>query len=331
MFGIFKKIFTSKPNYKYKAIKMHPKGEQIIDWLWNNNWEEIDKEYSANDAGNKSLMIDICVTKYFNEGLYDDWIEKEPDNAHAHLFKGAHMVKIGWEHRSANTADNISEKQFKKFWDALEVSHGALTTALDLVDNPIDRAEAYFHMQNVMRGLQFGAEMEEDNYSELEACGVDHLAGATSYLSARCEKWGGSHETMFSFARNTASNPKAPGYMQSLLCMAHTERWLYAKVFQEDDDEVQLDADNYFNDPDVIAELKAADDKFTFQNEGQIWGFDLLAANEFAYIWSRVGDHKRAKRHFDAIGYSVGDGGWGFHKSTFFALNRAKAMTAGAN
>ncbi len=331
MFGFIKNIFTSKPNYKYKAVKMHPMGEQIIDWLWNNNWEEIDKEYTANDAGNKTLMIDICVTKYFNESLYDDWIEKEPDNAHAYLFKGAHMVKLGWNYRSADTADNVSEKQFEKFWNALQIAYDNLLKAIKLSKNPFDRVEAHYHLQNVMRGLQLEPDLEEMNYNDLESWDVDHLLGANSYLSANCAKWGGSHEDMFGFARAVAASTKAPGYMQSILCVAHTERWLYAAVFQDDDDDDKLEADDYFNDPTVIAELEAADDKFTFQNEGQIWGFDLIAANEFAYIWSRVGNFKRAKRHFDAIGYSIGDGGWGYHKSTFTTLNRAKAMTVGAN
>lgn len=330
MFGFLKSLITPKPNYKYKAIKMHPKGKEAHGWLWEDDWDSLSAEFAKNDAGNKNLLIQLCIDKYHNESIFDNWIKADPKSAAPHIFKGANMVFLGWEYRSGFGADEVSEKQFKKFWDALELAHAELVKAIELADNPIDRAEALYHMQNVMRGLEFDPDLEEKNYRELEACGVDHLLGAISYLSARCEKWGGSHHEMFGFARLIAANPKSPSYMQSLLCMAHTERWLYAAVFQDDDDEVQLDEGKYFEDPAVIAELEAADDKFTFQNEGQLWGFDLIAANQFAYVWSRVGDPTRAKRHFDAIGYSVTEGPWDFHKTSFFNLNRAKAMTQGA-
>lgn len=198
-------------------------------------------------------------------------------------------------------ADAISDDVWEAYVPLLERAQTLLYAAVT-ADPQFGVAAAWLMAASV------DASEDDKAFAEralLSARGVP-ASGWSRLLSARTEKWGGSHAAMWRIARLVAD--RDPPGTQMLIARAHFEQQLWYEHF-EDGPEAAAKADAYFRDPAVIDELATASSEVLESRTDDLYA-RLLADNWFAFVWFMAGEHRRARPHLQRIGGDVDPSAW---------------------
>ncbi|MDT0331988.1 hypothetical protein [Nocardiopsis lambiniae] len=178
------------------------------------------------------------------------------------LLGGTTRLKASWEARGSGWASGVGEDRFRRFFELLEPAVRPLTRAAELAPEdprPWNNLQWY--------GLGMQVRREELDRVWLELCARDswHHRGRYSRLQVLCEKWQGSHEEMFAFARENASLSGPGDACLGLLPAAHKE---HIMLLISGSDEFQTYGDvkgfveAYLSDPGIRGELTQAADQW---------------------------------------------------------------------
>ncbi|MDG9700710.1 hypothetical protein [Streptomyces sp. DH37] len=176
-------------------------------------------------------------------------LEREPDGTLALLTAGAHHVQWAWEARTGARASQVSREQFRIFHQRLEVAEDLLYR---VAEREPDWVAPWFMLQVSGRGLQVGREIARLRFEATVRRSPGHLGAHRQHLQQVCAKWGGSHEEMHAFARDSMLAAPEGSPLGELVALAHLEHWL--------DLEPGQDAE-YIGRPDVRAQLLEAADR----------------------------------------------------------------------
>ncbi|MFE1579609.1 hypothetical protein [Streptomyces fradiae] len=229
-----------------------------------------------------------------------DVLTAEPESALARTVAGIRYVSWGWEARTAARAKDVSRSQFEVFHSRLRQAEEWLYEAAELEP---DWTSPWYVLQITGRGLEVGQVTARRRFEATVRRHPYHLGAHTQQLQQICEKWGGSHEEMHAFARESVF--KAPGGtpLGRLVPDAHIEEWL------------SLDSGPdaaYMRRPEVAQSLRqAADHSYRhpdFVHEGPWLG--LL--NSFAMAFSLAGDRTGARECFQATQGRVTESPWDY-------------------
>lgn len=178
------------------------------------------------------------------------------------LLGGSTRMKAAWEIRGGGWAASVGADRARAFLAFLEPAAGALMRAAELA--PED-PRPWNNLQWYCLGM--GVRREDLDRIWLELCARDswHHRGRYSRLQVLCRKWSGSHEEMFSFARETAALAGPGDACLGLLPAAHRELIM---LTVRDEAEIATVADakefvgGYLADPGVHGELAGAADRW---------------------------------------------------------------------
>lgn len=199
----------------------------------------------------KRYFYSLAMSRQFPSKKLDKWVRDEPDSADAHLVYGARMLKMAWEARGYGMGREISEERWENFYRLLEQTEIILLRAANL--NQADPTPwAYLIMVAVYRSVD--ESLEEKYFNEAVARDPENWHAHMNRLTALSEKYGGSHEAMFEFARTAGERSRPGSLLRCLILKAHSECWKYIKYFDGDEQA----ASDYRRRPDVIAECLTA-------------------------------------------------------------------------
>ncbi|MFH9725406.1 hypothetical protein ACH4M4_20935 [Streptomyces sp. NPDC017254] len=225
-------------------------------------------------------------------------LEAEPEAPLPRLVAGIRHISWGWEARTGARASQVSREQF-------EVFHTRLSTAEEWLYEAAERepqwTSPWYGLQVTGRGLQVGQDTARRRFEATVRRDPQHLEAHQQQLQQLCDKWGGSHEEMHAFARESAF--KAPGgtLLGQLVAVAHIEEWL------------SLDSGPdaaYIRRPEVRASLlEAADHSFRHPDFVRRGGWNQVL-NTFAMAFSLAGDRTAAKECFRATEGRVTEFPW---------------------
>ena len=234
----------------------------------------------------------------------DAWVSSEPESPEAVLLRGKARLDWAWEARSAAVAEDVSEAAFETFFERLELARRDLESAAQRLP---DDAAPHAELLIAARGLQWdGADTREMFARAIERDPLNFRAHE-QLLTACCEKWGGSHDEMFSVAREASEKAPEGHPLHMLVVQAHIERWLY---FEMADDPGGAAA--YLQQPDV--------DEATRRAYGQSLGSprsgksksNIFARHIAAYWFWLKRDQTRLARELRAIGNAIDEAYWGY-------------------
>ena len=226
----------------------------LLGYFNNSNWQSLDK---ALDHYRKKepLLYHLCLSALGDHSgepvLAGCWLRANPESAHAHIVLAQQLIEWAWEARGGGTADTVKEKDFEHFFARLLMAEELLAKAVEL-DNTNPEPFALLLVSG--NGLQVERDELDARFTELVRRSPSHHSGHSNMLYAITEKWGGSHEDMFKFARENANNSPQGSPLNSLIAQAHIEYWSYIKMFEDD----YYGALNYICSKKVQTELKAA-------------------------------------------------------------------------
>jgi hypothetical protein len=134
-----------------------------------------------------------------------------------------------------------------------------------------------------------------------------HLLAHSLMLNSLSEKWFGSRDKMFEFARHSAKKAPEGCGLKTLIPQAHVERWLYYLI--EGDD---AGAERYFFQSVSDDEIRAAAEESVFSPEYRETKRANWERGYFAFCFWMMGETTLASQLFEAIGPWVEELPWGY-------------------
>lgn len=245
-----------------------------------------------------TFLIEGLMDVYGSERWMDDMVTDQPDDPLALLVSGAWYVGWAWRARGRSGGSTVSEEQRERFRERLLIAEERLR---DVAEREPDWAAPWYFLQMCGRGLQVGPSAAEHRFEAVCRRAPGHLGAHRQHLQQVSEKWGGSHEQMFSFAREAARTAPDGSGLGQLVAMAHLEMWLDASG---DQDSVVL------HDPEVVRELHASAARSVhhpaFVRERD-WA---VGVNTFAMAFSLAGEKAAARVMFRSVGRHVTETPW---------------------
>ncbi|MEY9838628.1 hypothetical protein [Streptacidiphilus sp. EB103A] len=226
--------------------------------------------------------------------------EQRPDDPLALTLSGVRQVARAWEARSGAYASQVSQQQFRTFHELLRTAEEHLYTAVEL--DP-ESATPWHALTNASRGLGHGLEVTRRRFEAGVRRAPHHVALHSAMLQQLCAKWGGSHEQMHEFARESLAQAPPGSAMGLLTATAHLEHWL---------DLPEGERAGYMRGYQVRAELDRAAAVSVLHPGFAPSESPCTALNAFAMAYWLAGDRRSAKELFRRIGDRPTRQPWGY-------------------
>ncbi|MFE1102899.1 hypothetical protein ACFW4K_20495 [Nocardiopsis alba] len=252
-----------------------------------------------------------------------DHPDPEPDLL---LWAGATRLKAAWDIRTGAWAEDVGEERFRRFHETLAPAADPLlySARMSLTPTALEQLQWY------SLGMGLPREEQDRLWERILALDPEDRTSRETRLQVLCAKWSGSHEEMFSFARETVARSHPGDRSLALIAQAHIEH-LRVIIAEEGLRTVAQARDllgGYYADPRVRTELVDAVDRWlagpltypTVMRDAHTFGSSLHVA----------GEHRRAAAVLSLAGTVVPDAGeelWSYlavHGPSYYAETRFK-------
>ncbi|GAA3747717.1 hypothetical protein HDA32_001552 [Spinactinospora alkalitolerans] len=223
----------------------------------------------------------------------------EADATDILLWLGRTLIDEAWQIRGGGWAETVGRDRFKLFRATLANAREPLLAAAEL-----DTADPV--PWECMQWLALGLELERDHKDAIwrniaERCPT-LMSAHWGRLQVLAEKWGGSHEEMFDFARQVVDAAPAGQPLTAMLPLAHAEYLLRERRPLLESGEsrafVRFSVDHYTME--IVEELEAAANKWTATMAPHPRG--LEAHHLFGAILADCGLDDAARPHLERVG-----------------------------
>ncbi len=227
----------------------------------------------------------------FQSPLIEKLARQNQDNPRARFLYGNALIEEAWRVRTGAEGKKVSAKKGQTFLDLLREAELELLGSYEM---DRDFTGVYAPLIRVEMGSG-DREKAQQIYNDGRRTVPDQMDYHLSMLTLLTDKWLGSDEELFQFARENADRVKT-GPLKGLIVAAHFEKWLELEG---------LEADEYFSKPLVQEEVQQAFAGMENQPKGE--GFNqqfqrFLALNYFAIAFQFMGDKKTASSIYKEIG-----------------------------
>jgi hypothetical protein len=263
------------------------------------NWPAVrDFLSQQRDPRDLSFYLDAIAETEGNERWLADVIRTDQSSLALTVY-GARLIVWAWEPRKGTKwAEELTPEMRALFKERLELAEQVLTEA---VRRDPDNVAAWAEMVTISRGLHMGVEETMRRFNQAVSRCPEHMGAHHSALQGLCEKWGsGSHEMMFSFAREAMHRGRLGSELGELVVSAHLEMW----------GALRSEGRGYFQQPEIIQELQYAISSSIWHPQYRRRPDWPLPHNTFAMAFSLADQPVYAQRIFKVIGSRVTEKPW---------------------
>ncbi|MER6915631.1 hypothetical protein ABT354_28500 [Streptomyces sp. NPDC000594] len=243
-------------------------------------------------------------------------IRAEPDAALPRIVAGFRFITWGWEARTGAYAKDVSRERFELFHARLRSSEEWLYEAAEREPGWIS---PWYGLQITARALSAGPVVARRRFEATVRRAPHHVGAHQQYLQQICAKWGGSHEEMHTFARDSVLAAPGGTRLGSLVPTAHIEQWL---SLDEGEDTA------YMRRPEVTRSLLEAADHSYRHPDFERRGSWLGVLNTFAMAFSLAGERDAARECFRATEGRVTESPWDYLNGASPAMAYRKHRSA---
>lgn len=240
----------------------------------------------------RTFLIDALAEAEDQPACFEDWVGFDPTSSSALTVRGAHALEWAWHARTFSRSEDVSEQQWEQFADRLSLARASLEHALAI--DPGESA-AYAYLLRCALGQAWELEETTALYNQARDFEPAPWLATYNYFVFLCQKWFGSHELMFEFARAVSGSAPEGSDVHALVAHAHIERWLYAGAFDN-----SPDPDNYWRSDDVFEEL--IDVYKLWVNKTSNSPYELVAANAFLFCFASMSARQVVDVELERIG-----------------------------
>ena len=272
---------------------------ELIDTSTKRAWPALRKVLARYRADDLTALIENLCRERMAE--LDGWLPvaltREREDPLARTVLGAHGIAKAWDLRTAKFAQQGSQEWMRTLYDGLRSAEQFLMDAAAI--DPGDSAPRYFLLQSG-HSLVWDLTELTHLFKLVVDRTPDHIGAHDQILQSLCEKWYGSHEAMFDFARAAMRGPYAEK-LASLVAQAHIEQWAYRGRDEEAYREIRTDESR--------AELSQAAELTLFRSGQHDPRRPYKDANLYAAVFSLAEMWPEAWRAFEAAD-GVIDNSW---------------------
>ncbi len=154
-----------------------------------------------------------------------------PDTPLGNLIRGSYGIYNAWKARGSGTADTVEDMGWHLFSEHLKTAANSLLRSAE--QDPQDPTPFAF-LQTVAMGLQLDRPEAHAWFTEATRRDPLNQKAHFGHLVLLSKKWGGSHQEMYAFARETMMKAPSDSLLQCILYLAFQEHYLYLVNFDED-------------------------------------------------------------------------------------------------
>ncbi|CAN5427152.1 hypothetical protein BH10ACT8_BH10ACT8_16220 [soil metagenome] len=239
---------------------------------------------------------------------------EHPTDPDVMLLLGRTRLDEAWATRGGGWAEQVGPDRFASFHAGLDSAKEGLLSAAELA--PHDPVP-WEQLQWFALGAELGIEDQHTIWSNVSELAPTLYPAHRARLQLLSEKWAGSHEEMFEFARASVTAAPSGDPLVSMLPLAHFEYLLrvryHAQKKGSPKDFLRVQA-TYFSG-EVLAEVLVAEAKWLDGRRPH--PRDLEAHHLFGGAFALApGQSDRARWHLSQVGNRVHDLPWGYFSGT---------------
>ncbi len=270
----------------------------------------------------RDFFAEILCDKVPWEGI-ERLVEEYPEDPLVYLVRGFAGVEQAWIARGRGTSDTVSDEDQETFEAFLSGAQDDLMKAAALdPDDPTPWAK----LIHVANGLGLNRKVAERFFEEATTREPTHHSAHRAMLNYLTEKWNGSHEEMFAFARQAGVKAPVGSDLKALIIMAHIERWLY---FTFDNDKKGVN--RYLKNKETLNECRQAHaQSLGSPNLRNRWS-TIFARNVAAFWFYLVDDKKRTRTEIGLIQHGWTQTPWRYWNDPEKAYAEAAEWAFGVN
>jgi hypothetical protein len=239
----------------------------------------------------RTALIRTCGDERDLEDFLRYVLHTDPRDGAAAALLGFHLIKLGWEIRTAAWAKDVTEEQWAGFREHLRKAELVLIDAAAY--NPGDPAVWTSRLLSA-RGLSLGIAEIRRRYDRLTAAVPHHLPGQMELSYSLEPKWSGSWEELQTFARDAALGA-LPGSPHGVLVVDA----FFARYQSADDD---AERGRLLADQQWRSDLhQAAQHSVLHPRFNREYGW-VRAVSGYAAFFSLIQDQPSAARMFELLG-----------------------------
>ena len=149
------------------------------------------------------------------------WCSAQPQSGLATATWGASLVAQAWARRGGRRFADLQPGERELFYELLRSAERTLHHAAQLSPgSPLP----WMGLLRSGRALQISRHEQRLRYDQAMRRNAPGLDPHQQLLQGLCQKWGGSHDEMFAFARQVAAGSPAGSPLATVLVLAHFER-----------------------------------------------------------------------------------------------------------
>ncbi|MDR2128697.1 MAG: hypothetical protein LBP52_06490 [Burkholderiaceae bacterium] len=169
---------------------------------------------------NRLEIIDGFARNENSVALSTGWARHSSGSPFAHLLAGASLIQAGWDIRGGGYAEDVDSDAWKPFLEHLHRAEEHLCKAAGLDGRMV---EPYVYLMTAKMGLGAPEEETDQLFETASARDPLHVGLSFRYFATTTAKWGGSHQKMFGFARNSSRRAPQGSGMHKLIAHAYCE------------------------------------------------------------------------------------------------------------
>lgn len=246
----------------------------------------------CHDIDHRTFLLDVLAEANNRPTHFEQWVQEEPGSALPRLLSGANALEWAWEARTFSRGDDLSDEQWAHFRLRLDLARGELERALAI--DPSESA-AYAYLLRCALGQEWEIEDATALYQQASNTDASPWLATYNYFVFLCQKWFGSHDLMFNFARAVSAAAPLGSDLHAIVAHAHIERWLFALAFDGD-----ANADDYWLANDVFDELIDVYKLWVDKTESS--PYERHAANAFLFCFSSLSAREVVRVELERIG-----------------------------
>ena len=236
----------------------------------------------------------------------EEWFAARPEDPTATVVRAELALQRAWAARGAAYAEQTSQDRIQAFFTGLNQAQRLAERAIEL--DPGDPMP-WVTLVEMARGQQVEQEEFERRMEGMFERAPSHVHGAHAVLQTVCDKWMGSTDTMFEFARGLAAEAPEGSATCLLPVMAHVEHHLQLSEGIGG----PAKGSRHMESGATRTELRACVQRWLAGPDGGPRpGGRLFGHNLAAYAFWLAEDADAARPHLEAIGRSVTELPWGY-------------------
>lgn len=286
MLEFFKRLgFGSQDDIRLIQPDDDPDAARIRQALQAGDWNSATSFYENLSLRDREFYTHALGDWPGRPEFFDRWVNEQPQCPVPLLLRGYHSFKWAWEARTGAMAEDVSRSQADLFHERLWAAQADLQRSRELRG---DDANCHWGLLAVGVGLSIPRSDAVVLFEDGIRHDPEHTGLHRSMARLLCKKWHGSHKEMFEFARQVSAAAPDGSLTQLVIPYAHTERWLYRAVFEDD-----AAADDYWDSGSVRREIIEAYERGIGSPAHQPSRLTREISNDFAFCFGCLQDRER--------------------------------------